>query len=136
MLETLRSVLQFRPVELDGTARRLTRAANVADLRRFAKRRLPSGVFDYIDGAAEDEHSLTDATAGFARLGFVPRVLRDVSDVDTTTTLFGRPLPLPLVLSPTGFSRIADPQGELAVARAAPAGRAALHAVDHGHPID
>jgi len=119
VLETLRSVIRFRPIELDGTARRLGRAANVDDLRRLAERRLPAGVFDYIDGAAEDERSLADNCDGFARLGFAPRVLRDVSAVDTTTSLLGRTLPLPLVLSPTGFSRIADPQGELAVARAA-----------------
>ena len=50
---------------------------------------------------------------------FRPRVLRDVSDVDPSTTLLGRPSPFPLVLAPTGFTRIADPDGELAVARAA-----------------
>ncbi len=119
MIETLRSVIRFRPVELDGTVRRLSRAANTEDLRRLAKRRLPAGVFDYIDGAAEDERTLAGNTEAFARFSFVPRVLRDVSEVDTSTSLFGQPLPLPLVLSPTGFSRIADPQGELAVARAA-----------------
>jgi len=119
MIETLRSVIRFRPVELDGTVRRLSRAANIEDLRRLAERRLPAGVFDYIDGAAEDERTLADNTEAFARFSFVPRVLRDVSEVDTSTSLLGSPLPLPLVLSPTGFSRIADPQGELAVARAA-----------------
>ncbi|MFN0029471.1 MAG: alpha-hydroxy acid oxidase [Acidimicrobiales bacterium] len=119
MLDSLRSVISFRPIEWDRVTRALSRAANVEDLRGLARRRLPSGVFDYIDGAAEDERSLADATAAFARIGFSPRVLRDVSAIDTTTTLFGRTLPFPVVLSPTGFSRIADPQGELAVARAA-----------------
>src|SRR5688572_21825278 len=52
-------------------------------------------------------------------MGFKPRVLRDVGAVDPSTTLLGKPLALPLVLAPTGFTRIADPQGELAVARAA-----------------
>src|SRR5206468_8665624 len=55
----------------------------------------------------------------FARVTFRPRVLREVERVDTSTTLLGRPLPMPLVLAPTGFTRIVDPQGELAVARAA-----------------
>ncbi len=119
MIETLRSVIRFRPIELDGTVRRLSHAANVEDLRHLAKRRLPAGVFDYIDGAAEDERTLADNTEAFSRWSFVPRVLRDVSAVDTSTSLFGNVLPVPLVLSPTGFSRIADPQGELAVARAA-----------------
>jgi L-lactate dehydrogenase (cytochrome) len=76
-------------------------------------------VFDYIDGGAEDERTLTENSAAFGRITFAPRVLRDVSEVDPSTTLLGRPLPLPLVLAPTGFGRIADPQGELAVARAA-----------------
>jgi L-lactate dehydrogenase (cytochrome) len=123
-LDTLRSVLRFRPLELDATARRLARAASVEDLRRLARRRLPRGVFDYIDGAAEDELALANNTAAYRRITFRPRVLRDVSGVDPSTTLLGKPVPIPLVLAPTGFGRIADPEGELAVARAA--GRAGL----------
>ena len=119
MLDTLRSVLRFQRFELDPVARRLSRAASVDDLRRIARRRLPGGVFDYIDGAAEDEVTLARNTAAFRRLEFRPRVLRNVAQIRTETTLLGKPLPFPLVLAPTGFSRIADPQGELAVARAA-----------------
>ncbi|MET0460755.1 MAG: alpha-hydroxy acid oxidase [Ilumatobacteraceae bacterium] len=119
MIDTLRSVLHFRKVELDGATRRLARAASVADLRRIAQRRLPHGVFDYIDGGAEDERTLRNNSDAFARLEFRPRVLRSVATIDPSTTLLGRPLPYPLVLAPTGFTRIADPQGELAVARAA-----------------
>jgi L-lactate dehydrogenase (cytochrome) len=119
MIETLRSVLRFRRLELDPVARRLARAASVADLRAIAQRRLPRGVFDYIDGGAEDERTMAANMAAFAGVTFRPRVLRDVGDVDPSTTLLGRPLPLPLVLAPTGFTRIADPDGELAVARAA-----------------
>jgi L-lactate dehydrogenase (cytochrome) len=119
VIETLRSVLRFRRLELDPVARRLARAASVADLRAIARRRLPRGVFDYIDGGAEDERTMAANAAAFAAVTFRPRVLRDVGGVDPSTTLLGRPLPLPLVLAPTGFSRIADPAGELAVARAA-----------------
>jgi L-lactate dehydrogenase (cytochrome) len=119
VIDTLRSVLRFRRLELDPVARRLARAASVADLRAIARRRLPRGVFDYIDGAAEDERTMVANSAAFAAVTFRPRVLRDVGHVDPSTTLLGRPLPLPLVLAPTGFSRIADPDGELAVARAA-----------------
>lgn len=118
MLETLRSVLQFRRFEPHPQKRRLVSVANVDDLRRIAQRRLPAGVFDYIDGGAEDELTLADNVAGYRRIGFEPRVLRDVSSIDTSVSLLGRPTPLPLVLAPTGFTRIADPQGELAVARA------------------
>jgi L-lactate dehydrogenase (cytochrome) len=118
-VETLRSVLRFGPLERDPVARRLARAAAVADLRTIARRRLPRGVFDYIDGGAEDERTLAGNAAAYARVTFRPRVLRDVGAVDPATTLLGRRLRLPLVLAPTGFTRIADPDGELAVARAA-----------------
>jgi L-lactate dehydrogenase (cytochrome) len=97
----------------------LSRSANSDDLRRIAKRRLPRGVFDYIDGGAEDERTMRANRDAFEQLTFRPRVLRDVGKVDASTSLLGRPLPFPLVLAPTGFTRIADPQGELAVARAA-----------------
>ena len=119
VVDTLRSVMSFRRIELDPVKRRLATAASVDDLRRIAKRRLPGGVFDYIDGGADDERSLRNNSEAFARIEFRPRVLRAVADVDPSTTLLGGPLPFPLVLAPTGFTRIADPEGELAVARAA-----------------
>ena len=121
MIETLRSVLNFRRIELDPVARRLQRGVNVAELRAIAKRRLPAGVFDYIDGGAEDERTMSANVDGFSKITFQPRVLRDVSSVDPSAMLLGRRLPVPMVLAPTGFTRIADPQGELAVARAAAA---------------
>jgi L-lactate dehydrogenase (cytochrome) len=76
-------------------------------------------VFDYIDGGAEDELTLAANAAAYRHLTFSPRVLRDVSEVDISSTLLGRPIAYPLILAPTGFTRIADPEGELAVARAA-----------------
>ncbi len=118
-IRTLRSVVRFQRPELDPIERRLRRAASVADLRRIAERRLPGGVFDYIDGAAEDERTLAANSDAFASTTFRPRVLRGLETVDPSTTLFGGPLSYPLVLAPTGFTRIADPDGELAVARAA-----------------
>lgn len=124
MWKTFRSVAQFDSLELDATRRRLKRVANVDDLRRLAKRNLPAGVFDYIDGGAEDERALHSNEADFARLEFRPNVLRDVSRLDTSTTILGRPASMPVILSPTGFTRIAHSQGELAVTRAA--GRAGI----------
>jgi L-lactate dehydrogenase (cytochrome) len=115
---TLRSVVRFGRVETDRVERRLARAASVDDLRRIAKRRLPGGVFDYIDGGAEDERTLTANQAAFAKTTFRPRVLRGVEKVEVESTILGQPLAYPLVLAPTGFTRIADPEGELAVARA------------------
>lgn len=118
-IHTLRSVVRFKKLETDRIARRLSRAASVDDLRTIAKRRLPGGVFDYIDGAAEDERTHTANQEAFAATGFRPRVLRGVDHVDTCSTVLGEPLAYPLVLAPTGFTRIADPDGELAVARSA-----------------
>ncbi len=119
VIDTLRSVLQFRRIEFNATKRRLQSAASIEDLRRMARRRLPGGVFDYIDGGAEDEVALDRNTRAFRELEFVPRVLRDMGSVDTTGTILGGEVPFPLILAPTGFTRIADPAGELAAARAA-----------------
>jgi L-lactate dehydrogenase (cytochrome) len=119
LVETMRSVLQFESITLDPVTRRLRRAASIEDLRAIARRRLPRGVFDYIDGAAEDERTMAANSDAFARVTFRPRVLRNVGVVDPSTTILGQAVPLPLVLAPTGFTRLADPQGELAVARAA-----------------
>lgn len=119
MYQTFRSVVRFRKVELDPVARRLRGAATIEDLRRVAKRRLPAGVFDYYDGGAEDERTLVSNSSAFARLEFRPNVLVDVSELDASTTLFGKRVAMPLMLSPTGYTRLATSQGELAVARAA-----------------
>jgi L-lactate dehydrogenase (cytochrome) len=119
VFDTLRSVLRFERFETDPVERRLRRVASVADLRRLARRRLPGGVFDYIDGGAEDERTLAANERAFADATFRPRVLRGVGAVEIGSSLLGAPLAYPLALAPTGFTRIADPAGELAVARAA-----------------
>ena len=116
---TLRSVLRFRKFETDPVARRLQSVASVSDLRDISKRRLPGGVFDYIDGAAEDEVTLRRNSEAYNSVEFKPRVFRDVSNISVASSLLGKPLSFPLVLAPTGFGRIAHSQGELAVARAA-----------------
>lgn len=119
MFQTVRSVARFSPATFSRRQRRLTRAANIADLRLMAKAHLPHGIFDYIDGGAEDEITMRRNSDAFQRYSFVPRILRDVSDIDTSTTLLGRTLSSPIIFSPTGFTRIAHSQGELAVARVA-----------------
>ena len=73
----------------DATARRLARAATVGDLREIARRRVPRAVFDYTDGAAGAEISLRRSREAFERVEFAPRVLRDVSAVDPSTSLLG-----------------------------------------------
>ncbi len=94
-------------------------AATVWDLRRLARRRAPRAVFDYTDGAAEAEITLRRSRDVYRRVEFVPSVLRDVSQVDTSTTILGRPATMPLALSPTGFTRMMHAEGEKAVAAAA-----------------
>jgi L-lactate dehydrogenase (cytochrome) len=94
----LRLLLQPKPIELNPTRRRLLRALTINDLRSLARRRTPRAVFDYADGAAEEEISLHRARRLFQTLEFRPSVLRDVSTVDTTTSLLGRPSAL---LSPS-----------------------------------
>ena len=91
----------------------------MADLRLLARRRAPRAVFDYTDGAAGEEVALRRSRAAFDRVEFRSRVLRDVSDVDTSTTILGRPSALPLVFAPTGFTRMMHTEGEPAVARVA-----------------
>ena len=80
---------------------------------------MPRAVFDYTDGAAGDELSLRRARAAFAHMEFQPRVLRDVSVIDTSTTILGERASLPLVLGPTGFTRLMHHAGEPAVAAVA-----------------
>ncbi|GAA4923326.1 L-lactate dehydrogenase (cytochrome) [Actinomycetospora succinea] len=115
----LRPLLRVARPELDGTRRRLARAHTVADLRAIARRRTPRAVFDYTDGAAEAELSLRRARDTFASLEFRPSVLRDVSHIDTSTTLLGGPSAYPFAFAPTGFTRMMHHEGEVAVARVA-----------------
>lgn len=96
--------------------RALARSASIWDLRALAKRHTPAAVFDYTDGAADDELSLRRAREVFSRIEFEPRVLRDVSNIDTSTEILGATSQLPLVMAPTGFTRMMHHEGEPAVA--------------------
>ena len=98
---------------------RLTDCHNIDDFRELAKRRLPWPVFDYIDGAADDELTKARNTAAFAEVDLVPDVLAGVAEIDTSCTIMGRKSALPLMLSPTALQRVFHWQGERAVARAA-----------------
>ena len=98
---------------------RLSDCHNIDDFRELARRRLPWPVFDYIDGAADDELTKARNTAAFADVDLVPDVLAGVAEIDTSCTIMGRKSALPLMLSPTGLQRAFHWQGERAVARAA-----------------
>jgi L-lactate dehydrogenase (cytochrome) len=98
---------------------RLTDCHNIDDFRRLAKHRLPWPVFDYIDGAADDEITKARNTAAFADCDLVPDVLAGTDVIDTSVNILGRKSALPLILSPTALQRVFHWQGERAVARAA-----------------
>jgi L-lactate dehydrogenase (cytochrome) len=98
---------------------RLTDCHNFHDFRRLAQRRLPSPIFNYIDGAADDEATYRRNTSAFEDVDLLPRVLRGSADVDTSVTVMGQKLALPFYLSPTALQRLFHHQGEKAVAGAA-----------------
>lgn len=115
----VRELLQFRAFEKDPVQRRLSRAFTIADLREMAKKTTPKAVFNYTDGAAEEEITLARCRQAYRDVEFAPAVLRDVSDPDPSTELLGRALDFPLVLAPTGYTRMMHNDGEKAVARVA-----------------
>ena len=98
---------------------RLNSCHNFHDFRRLAKQRLPGPIFNYIDGAADDEVTLRRNTEAFERCDLLPSVLRGVSEVDMSVTVMGQRLAMPVYCSPTALQRLFHHQGERAVAAAA-----------------
>jgi isopentenyl diphosphate isomerase/L-lactate dehydrogenase-like FMN-dependent dehydrogenase len=99
-------------------ARKL-KAYNIFDLRELARRRVPRGLFEFVDRGTEDEVSLANNRAVFDAIRFRPRTLVDVSQRSTATTIFGVRHEMPLVIAPTGTAGLMWFEGELALARAA-----------------
>ena len=118
-LSELRPLLRLQPFERSPTDRRLAKALTIADLRTIAHRRTPRAVFDYTDGAAEQEISLRRARELFDSLELRPSVLRDVSNLDPGADVLGAHSALPFAFAPTGFTRMMQHEGEPAVARVA-----------------
>jgi len=111
--------LKPQPPILNVVDRRLSRSVCVADLRLAARKRVPRQVFDYVDGGADEEILLRRQYDAWDRVEFSPRVLHDVSNIDMSTTVLGQRIALPLILAPTGFTRLAHTEGERAAVRAA-----------------
>lgn len=111
--------MQFKKPSLDFAGNRLQSALTIYDLRRIAKRRTPAAAFDYTDGAAEGELSMTRARQAFEDIEFHPGILTDVSTVDTTTKVLGGTSALPFGIAPTGFTRLMQTEGEIAGSGAA-----------------
>jgi L-lactate dehydrogenase (cytochrome)/glycolate oxidase len=115
----LAQLLRFRKIILSPRKRRLTRALTIYDLRDIAKRRTPQAPFDYTDGGADTESSLTRARAAYEKLEFQPKILLNVKDVDLSVQMLGRKMSMPLGIAPTGFTRMMQTEGEYAGACAA-----------------
>ncbi|MFE5410956.1 alpha-hydroxy-acid oxidizing protein [Microbacterium sp. NPDC056569] len=115
----LLELMQFKKPELDGKKRRLDAALTIYDLRDIAKRRTPKAAFDYTDGAAEGELSLSRARQAFEDIEFHPDVLRPAENVDMSTEILGGPSAMPFGIAPTGFTRLMQTEGEVAGAGAA-----------------
>jgi L-lactate dehydrogenase (cytochrome) len=115
----MRRLVQLRPVTLDATERRLAACYDVADLRRVARRRIPRPVFDYVDGAADEELAVAANASAFRTWRFLPRVLASVETVDLSCSVLGSALPAPFLLGPAGYTRMLHPDGEIGAARSA-----------------
>jgi L-lactate dehydrogenase (cytochrome) len=98
---------------------KLTQCHNFQDFRKLAKKKLPSPIFNYIDGAADDEVTYKRNSLAYDHIDLVPNVLRGVKDVDLSTTIFGKKIDMPLYCAPTAVQRLFHYQGEKAVAKAA-----------------
>jgi len=98
---------------------KLTDCYNFHDFRKLAKQRLPSPIFHYIDGAADDEVTYRRNTLAYDDVDLIPNVLAGVEDIDLSTTIFGKKIELPLYCAPTALQRLFHNDGERAVAKAA-----------------
>ncbi len=98
---------------------KLSQCHNVHDFRELARRRLPYPIFDYIDGAADDEMTKNRNASSFDDCDLIPNVLAGVENIDMSVTVMGQKMDMPLFLSPTALQRLFHWQGERAVARAA-----------------
>jgi isopentenyl diphosphate isomerase/L-lactate dehydrogenase-like FMN-dependent dehydrogenase len=98
---------------------RISDCHNFHDFRELARLRLPGPIFNYIDGAADDEVTYRRNTTSFEQCDLVPNVLRGVGDVDLSVSVLGQRLAMPVYCSPTALQRLFHHQGERAVGAAA-----------------
>ena len=115
----LAQLLKFRKFILSPTKRRLSKALTIYDLRDIAKRRTPQAPFDYTDGGADTESSLTRTRTAYEKLEFQPKILLNVKDVDISVNMLGKNASMPVGIAPTGFTRMMQTEGEYAGACAA-----------------
>lgn len=111
--------MQFKQPDFNGRRRRLNSALTIYDLKEIAYKRTPKAAFDYTDGAAEFELSLSRARQAFEDIEFHPDVLRPATNVDTSVEILGGSSAQPFGIAPTGFTRLMQTEGEIAGASAA-----------------
>ncbi len=115
----LLQLMRFKKFVWNSRNRRLNGAFTIYDLRDIAQKRTPQAPFDYTDGSADQEISLSRARQAFEDIEFQPNVLRDVSDVDLGWDVLGKRVSMPVGIAPTGFTRMMHTEGEIAGCTAA-----------------
>lgn len=113
------SLIEWKLPTLFRTRAKIARAITIDDLARIAKRKVPKVVFDYVEGSALDEVSYSRSRQVFNQVEFTAHTLRDVSKIDPTIEIFGKKVDLPILFSPTGYTRFMHHVGEPAVAAVA-----------------
>jgi 4-hydroxymandelate oxidase len=99
---------------------------NLLELEELAREKLSQMTFDYYAGGAEDEITLRENRAAFGRIALRPRMLVDISRIDTSTTVLGQPVPSPILVAPMAMHRLCHPEGEVATVRGAGAAGALM----------
>ena len=118
-LPHLASLIDWKIPSIYRTRTKIARALTINDLAKIAKKRVPKVVFDYVEGSALDEVSYSRSQAAFDRVEFTAHTLRDVSKIDPSIEIFGKKVDLPILFSPTGYTRFMYHVGEPAVANVA-----------------
>ena len=113
------SLIEWKLPTLFRTRAKIARAVTIDDLAKIAKRKVPKVVFDYVEGSALDEVSYSRSRQVFNQVEFTAHTLRDVSKIDPTIEIFGKKVDLPILFSPTGYTRFMHHVGEPAVAAVA-----------------
>src|SRR5699024_2231808 len=118
-LKEILPLMKFKVPTLDRRAARLAAVGNVWDIRKIAKRRTPTPAFDYVDGAAQSEITISRSRKYFNDIELIPKILHSTPDVDLSTTIAGGKSSLPFGIAPTGFTRFMHSEGEDAGAASA-----------------
>lgn len=113
-LSNLRELLNFKPIDLNRRRARINSATTINDLRKIARRRTPKAAFDYVDGGSFSEATQKRNREAFEHVEFVPQVLQDVTSVDLSGSIAGTEFSMPVGIAPTGLTRLAHAEGEIA----------------------